>query len=82
MRYFWDGTKWAEREPPKPKRGLVVIPDLPGYKSPLGTGWIEGRYQRREDLKRHGCREVDPSEFKFEMKNPRYLARMQQGRRR
>lgn len=39
-----------------------VMTDLPAYKSPLGTGVIEGRYARREDMKRGDCREVDPSE--------------------
>lgn len=47
------------RETPK---GPYVMADLPGYKSPLGTGWIEGRRARREDLARGNCREVDPSE--------------------
>lgn len=37
--------------------------DLPGYISPVGNGWVEGRSARREDLKRSGCREVDPSEY-------------------
>ena len=43
-------------------KGPYIMGDLPGYKSPLGTGWIEGRRARREDLARGGCREVDPSE--------------------
>ena len=41
-----------------------VMRDIPEYKSPLGTGWITSRSHRREELKRSGCREVDPSEFK------------------
>jgi hypothetical protein len=44
-------------------KGPYVISDTPGYLSPLGTGWIEGKSARREDLKRSGCREVEPSEF-------------------
>jgi hypothetical protein len=36
--------------------------DLPAYISPLGTGEITSRSQRREELKRHGLREVEPSE--------------------
>ncbi len=43
-------------------RGPYIQSDLPAYKSPLGTGVIEGRAARREDLKRGNCREVDPSE--------------------
>lgn len=46
----------------------AVIPDTPAYKSPLGTGMIEGRAARREDLKRGNCREVDPTEYR-----PAYL---------
>ena len=42
--------------------GPYIQPDLPAYRSPLGTGEIDGRYARREDMKRGGCREVDPSE--------------------
>lgn len=36
--------------------------DIPAYISPLGTGEITSRSQRREELKRHGLREVEPSE--------------------
>lgn len=46
----------------------AVISDLPAYMSPLGTGMIDGRAARREDLKRNNCREVDPSEYR-----PKYL---------
>ena len=49
--------------------------DLPPYKSPLGTGTIEGRSARREDLKRANCREVDPSEFKAVYRNPEFCAK-------
>lgn len=34
----------------------MVMPDLPGYVSPVTEKWIEGRAARREDLKRTGCR--------------------------
>lgn len=44
-------------------KSIYVMSDLPGYRSPLGTGWIEGRAARREDLKRGNCREVDPGEW-------------------
>lgn len=36
--------------------------DIAPYRSPLGTGEITSRSQRREDMKRGNCREVDPSE--------------------
>lgn len=40
--------------------GLMIIPDLPAYESPIDGRVIEGRAARREDLKRAGCREYDP----------------------
>jgi len=36
--------------------GLIIVPDLPGYKSEVTGLWVEGRAARREDLKRSGCR--------------------------
>jgi hypothetical protein len=33
-----------------------VMPDLPPYESPITGEVIDGRRQRREDLKRHGAR--------------------------
>lgn len=53
------------RDLPRPPSLFPSIQrDTPAYKSPVGTGWIEGRAARREDLKRSGSREVDPGEFK------------------
>jgi len=55
------------------KRGLngnepmplpYVRGDLPEYISPVTRKPVDGRAARREDLKRAGCREVDPGEFK------------------
>lgn len=34
----------------------MIFGDLPGYKSEVTGQWVEGRVQRREDLKRSGCR--------------------------
>lgn len=62
-------TKYGERHAP---HAFQIMRDLPGYKSPLGTGWIEGRAARREDLKRGGCREVDPSEWRGGYRNPHF----------
>src|SRR4051812_41851139 len=36
--------------------GVLIVPDLPGYQSPVTGLWVEGRAARREDLKRTGCR--------------------------
>lgn len=40
----------------QPKEGPTVWADTPGYVSPVTGLWVEGRKQRREDLKRAGCR--------------------------
>ena len=47
----------------RPSRVAQYMPDTRPYLSPLGTGEVSSRSQRREELKRHGCREVDPSEL-------------------
>ena len=65
-RYYWDKASraWTESPPVRSRgAGLQVIPDIAPYVSPLGTGVVGGRNQRREELKRHGCREVDPGEY-------------------
>lgn len=36
--------------------------DLPGYESPVTGLWVEGRKQRREDLKRNRCRPYEGRE--------------------
>lgn len=53
-------------------QGLQVIPDIQPYESPLGTGEISSRRARREEMKRHNVREVDPSEFKPKYTNERF----------
>jgi hypothetical protein len=40
----------------------IVWNDLPGYESPVTGLWVEGRRQRREDLKRTGCRAYEGRE--------------------
>jgi hypothetical protein len=52
-----------------------IIRDLPAYKSPLGDGWVDGRAARREHLKRTGCREVEPGEFRATYRNPAFAAK-------
>jgi putative FmdB family regulatory protein len=34
----------------------AVIPDTPGYQSPISGKWVEGRVARREDLHKNHCR--------------------------
>ena len=38
----------------------LVMPDLPGYESPIDGTWIEGRKARREDLAKHDCVPYEP----------------------
>lgn len=71
-RYVWRDGQFIDKQTGEPmevpERVVAprVISDTPAYMSPLGTGLIDGRAARREDLKRGDCREVDPSEHKVE----------------
>jgi hypothetical protein len=38
----------------------ATVNDTPGYRSPIDGTWIEGRVQRREDLRRNGCIAWEP----------------------
>ncbi|MDJ0512813.1 MAG: hypothetical protein QNJ62_05150 [Methyloceanibacter sp.] len=49
-------------EAAKVQKSPQVWRDIPEYQSPLGNWTVDGRAQRREELKRYGCREIDPSE--------------------
>ena len=68
MRHYWDkvAKEWVEYDHRANLGagavGPFIMSDIPEYRSPLGTGIVSGRAARREELKRHGCREVDPSE--------------------
>lgn len=53
-----DGKLVLKDEAPPLQAGPFIWSDLPAYRSPVGTGWIEGRAARREDLKRAGCVEA------------------------
>lgn len=65
--------EYHQSRPVEQKTGLYVIKDIEPYESPLGTGLIGSRRERREELKRHGLREVDPSEFKTTFQNERFM---------
>lgn len=74
---------WPEEcSAPAVERSLLPMPNVVGdiepYRSPLGTGEITSRSHRREDLKRGGCREVDPSEYKHPPVKPRAKWRARQ----
>lgn len=61
--------EWEPYDDPAPRMGLTVIRDIPEYVSPLSEPGkppvvIDGRRQRREELRRNNLREVDPSEWR------------------
>lgn len=70
-RLVWDkeARDWVEKasHTATAPAGPTIWSDLPAYVSPCSPAGspyvVEGRAARREDLKRNGCREVDPSEF-------------------
>lgn len=78
MRYkliYDEKTRTFTRVDPKQKaqRDFVsheVMPDIQPYFSIASNRWVDGRTQRREDLKITGCREVDPSEKSSFMSGP------------
>jgi hypothetical protein len=78
-RFVWDRALQQLVEVVEGPRPAAVAPmvmrDIPEYKSPVGSGLITSRSHRREDLKRSGSREVDPSEFKAVYRNPAFAAK-------
>jgi len=40
----------------------AVRGDYPGYECPISGAWIEGRRAHEENLKKHGCRVLEPGE--------------------
>lgn len=72
--YVWRGGKLIEKDkaPPLRKETKIYSPTI-SYVSPITGKEITDRGERREDLKRSGCREVEPSEFKAEYKNERFI---------
>ncbi len=72
-----DGT-WIDKATGKPmetQEGVfvpIVQRDMASYISPVTGKPVDGRRARREDLKRSGSREVDPSEFKVTYENRKY----------
>jgi len=69
-RYRWDGDRFVDRDGlpmAVTERDFVPMPYVVrdvSYKSPLSGKEITSRSQRREEMKVHQVREVDPSERK------------------
>lgn len=64
-RYIWDRNRRELVEVPL-ERAAPVAPmvwdDLPPYDSPIDGRMVDGRRQRREDLKRSNCRPYEGRE--------------------
>lgn len=72
-RYVWDREQREfvdpqTREPMEITGDAICAPmivsDIPAYMSPMGSGLIDGRKARREDMAKHNVREVAPDEWK------------------
>lgn len=57
----------------------LVFGDLPSYRSPVTGQWIDGKVQRREDLKRTGSRPYEgrEQELKEAARHTRYAEEKQ-----
>jgi hypothetical protein len=74
-KFVWFNGDWVDVAEFGPRPASVfpmIVRDTPAYVSPVTKRVIDGRAARREDLKRSGCREVDPSEFKPVYRNPEF----------
>ena len=54
--------KFRSKTPISHKYGAYVVSDTPDYCSPVTGKVVSGRAARREEMKVHNVREVDPSE--------------------
>lgn len=67
--YKWTNGNWVDKSTGEPihlpYEGQVVCPivqsDIPEYRSPIDGKLISSRSTRREDLKKNGCVEWEPS---------------------
>lgn len=48
-------------------------PDVPAYKSPMTGREVSSRRERKEEMKRFGVREVEPSEFTVRYQNAEFM---------
>jgi hypothetical protein len=80
-RYRWDGDRFVNRatgepmEAPERIAHPAVLSDVT-YKSPLSGKEVTSRSQRREEMKIHQVREVDPSEYKPTYRKKKNAVRM------
>lgn len=79
--YVWRDGHWVDKKTGErmnvPERKELQLPraywrDIPEYRSPIDGRLISSRSERREDLKRNGCVEIDPPKKPRGYKNPRF----------
>lgn len=78
MAYVWKNGRWVDRATGEPMTtvhtGVVmpmIVSDIPEYRSPIDGRLITSRSHRREDLRRNGCVEYEPS---LKPKHPKFEA--------
>ena len=79
MKFVWKDGHFRDRDGspmPIPERTGICAPrvmsDIPEYRSPIDGTLITSRSQRRYDLEKNGCVEMDPPKKKRGYKNPRF----------
>ncbi len=77
--YVWRNGDFVDKRTGKPmevKAGPICAPmvmsDIPEYHSPIDGRVIGSRSERREDLRRNNCFEVDPPRKPRGLKNPAF----------
>ncbi len=70
--YSWIKGKWVDKETGEPLNNdknhnwweygaPQILREIQPYLSPIDQRPIETRVERREDMKKHGCREYEPN---------------------
>lgn len=83
--YKWENGNWVDKRTGQPmdipERSEICAPmvqsDIPEYRSPIDGTLITSRSTRREDLKKNGCVEWEPSLSKRAggLGNPKFAAK-------
>lgn len=84
-RYVWRNGEFVDPATGNPMdlpyAGQITMPmivsDIPEYRSPIDGRLITSRSERRDDLKRNGCVEYEPSmsPTKGKYRNPKFCAK-------
>jgi hypothetical protein len=82
-RYVWKGDGFYHHSTGEPmfipERKEICAPrvqsDIPEYRSPVDGTVITSRSQRRYDLEKNGCFELDPPKKKRGYRNPEFAGK-------